>query len=102
MTDTMYNPASEPYITHYEGNRRVFEYIEQFVCATTTSDCILGGEPFAFAGDEKANVELAKLEAALVLKEGEMTSPPPTASQDMVPRGEGASQRVWALHETRP
>lgn len=28
MTDTMYNPALPPYVDHYEGNRRVWDYIE--------------------------------------------------------------------------
>jgi hypothetical protein len=38
-----------PFVTHFEGNRLVFEYIERTVCPTATSDCILGGAPFAFA-----------------------------------------------------
>ena len=99
MTDTMYNPASEPYVTHFEGNRRVFEYIERFVCPTTTSDCILGGSPFVFARDAIASSELAELEAALVLKESEMADPPTRAVGQLVPRGEGPARKVWALHE---
>lgn len=78
---------------------RVFEYIERFVCPTTTSDCILGGSPFAFAGDVAAATELAELEAALVLKESPMARAPTGASGDLVPRGKGASRSVWSLHE---
>ena len=99
MTDTMYNPASEPHVTHFEGNRRVFEYIERFVCPTTTSDTVLGGTPFTFAGDDAAAKSLAELEAALVLEAGEMASPPASAAGGLVPRGEGASRQVWALRE---
>lgn len=51
MTDSMYNPALPPFVSHYEANRRVFDYIETFVCPTTTSDCILGGKPFRFMSD---------------------------------------------------
>ena len=99
MTDTMYNPASEPYISHFEGNRRIFEYIERFVCPTTTSDCVLGGSPFTFAGEVNAATELEELEAALVLKESNMASAPTTAASKLVARGEGASRAVWTLHE---
>jgi hypothetical protein len=43
LTDTMYNPARWPYISHFEGTERIIEHIEKFVCPTTTSDQILGG-----------------------------------------------------------
>ena len=38
LTDTMYNPALRPYVTHEEGTRLVVEYIEKFWCPTLTSD----------------------------------------------------------------
>ena len=47
----MYNPALPPYVSHIEGNRLINAYIETYVCPTTTSDTILGGEPFRFAED---------------------------------------------------
>ena len=75
----------------------MFEYIERFVCPTTTSDCILGGSPFVFARDAIASSELA--EAALVLKESEMADPPTRAVGQLVPRGEDPARKVWALHE---
>ena len=30
LTDTMYNPAMRPYVSHAEGTRLVIEYIEKF------------------------------------------------------------------------
>ena len=51
MTDTMYNPASWPYVSHFEGTRRIISHIERFVCPTMTSDQWLGGKPFRFSGD---------------------------------------------------
>lgn len=53
MTDTMYNPKRWPYVSHFEGTRRIVEHIEKFVCPTITSDQILGGSPFRFKGDDK-------------------------------------------------
>jgi len=37
LTDTMYNPARSPYVSHEEGTRLVIEYIEKFWCQTITS-----------------------------------------------------------------
>jgi len=37
LTDTMYNPARPPYVSHEEGTRLVIEYIEKFWCPTITS-----------------------------------------------------------------
>jgi sugar lactone lactonase YvrE len=51
MTDSMYNPASWPYVSHYRGNDRIISHIERFVCPTITSDQFIGGKPFRFAGD---------------------------------------------------
>jgi nicotinamidase-related amidase len=38
LTDTMYNPASPPYVPHDEGTRLVVEYIEKFWCPTVVSE----------------------------------------------------------------
>lgn len=51
MTDTMYNPQRWPYVSHFEGTRRVIAHIERFVCPTITSDQFIGGKPFRFAND---------------------------------------------------
>ncbi len=37
LTDTMYNPAMPPYVSHAEGTRLVVEYIEKFWCPTILS-----------------------------------------------------------------
>jgi hypothetical protein len=50
LTDTMYNPAKAPYVSHFEGTARIVEHIEKFVCPTITSDQIIGGNPFRFTG----------------------------------------------------
>lgn len=52
LTDTMYNPKSWPYVSHFEGTRRIVEHIEKYVCPTITSDQVLGGKEFRFKGDE--------------------------------------------------
>jgi len=38
LTDTMYNPAMPPYVSHAEGTRLVVEYVEKFWCPTIGSD----------------------------------------------------------------
>ncbi|MBE0697496.1 MAG: isochorismatase family protein [Anaerolineaceae bacterium] len=37
LTDTMYNPAKAPYVSHAEGTQLVIEYIEKFWCPTILS-----------------------------------------------------------------
>lgn len=53
MTDTMYNPARSPHVSHFDGTRLMIEHVEKYVCPTITSDQILGGKPFRFKGDDK-------------------------------------------------
>jgi nicotinamidase-related amidase len=43
LTDTMYNPARSPYVSHAEGTRLVVEYIEKFWCPSLTSADLLDG-----------------------------------------------------------
>jgi nicotinamidase-related amidase len=43
LTDTMYNPAMSPYVSHEEGTRLVVEYIEKFWCPTILSDDLIAG-----------------------------------------------------------
>lgn len=52
MTDTMYNPAREPFVSHFEGTQLIVEHIEKYVCPTITSNQVLGGQPFRFASQE--------------------------------------------------
>jgi nicotinamidase-related amidase len=55
MTDTMYNPARWPYVSHFTGNDLIVSHIEKFVCPTITSDQILGGKPFRFKDDKRTH-----------------------------------------------
>lgn len=55
MTDSMYNPKRWPYVSHFEGTRRIISHIERYVCPTISSDQILGGEEFHFQGDQTAS-----------------------------------------------
>jgi hypothetical protein len=43
LTDTMYNPAMPPYVSHDEGTRLVIEYIEKFWCPTVGSEELAPG-----------------------------------------------------------
>jgi nicotinamidase-related amidase len=51
MTDTMYNPARWPHVSHFKGTELIVEHIEKYVCPTVTSDQLLGGKPFRFKED---------------------------------------------------
>jgi nicotinamidase-related amidase len=42
LTDTMYNPAMRPYVSHRQGTRLVAEYIEKFWCPTLLSRDLVG------------------------------------------------------------
>lgn len=69
MTDCMYNPTQWPRVDHFTGNDLVTAYIERYVCPTITSDQILGGEPFRFAGDTRTTRALPELPARDAAKE---------------------------------
>ncbi|WP_395716966.1 SGNH/GDSL hydrolase family protein [Prosthecobacter sp.] len=49
MTDTMYNPARWPFLSHVQGTARFVEHVERLICPTITSDQFIGGKPFAFS-----------------------------------------------------
>jgi nicotinamidase-related amidase/membrane protein YdbS with pleckstrin-like domain len=50
MTDSMYNPKQWPYVDHFTGTALYIEHVERYIAPTITSDQILGGQPFTFAG----------------------------------------------------
>jgi nicotinamidase-related amidase/type 1 glutamine amidotransferase len=58
LTDSLYNPASWPYVSHFRGTDLIVEHIEKYVCPTVTSDQILGGQPFRFRADVRPVVVL--------------------------------------------
>jgi len=58
LTDTMYNPASRPFVNHFSGTDLIVDHIERYVCPTITSDQIVGGAPFRFAADDRPHVAM--------------------------------------------
>ena len=56
LTDTMYNPAMPPKVNHFAGTDLIVEHVEKYVCPTVSSDQLLGGAPFTFAGDPRPKV----------------------------------------------
>ncbi len=59
MTDTMYNPAMPPFVSHYRGTELIINHIETYVAPTITSDQVIGGVPFRFAWDVPTRVVIA-------------------------------------------
>jgi hypothetical protein len=53
LTDTMYNPKMKPYVDHFSGTDLMTRHIETYWCPSITSDQILGGAMFRFAGDAR-------------------------------------------------
>jgi nicotinamidase-related amidase len=51
LTDTMYNSRARPFISHFEGTRRMIAYVEKFVCPSMVSTDLTGKSAFHFAGD---------------------------------------------------
>ncbi|MDP1563207.1 MAG: isochorismatase family protein [Pirellulaceae bacterium] len=58
LTDSMYNPASWPYVNHHTGTDLIVQHIEKFVCPTITSDQIVGGQPFRFSSDRRTRLAI--------------------------------------------
>jgi nicotinamidase-related amidase/type 1 glutamine amidotransferase len=58
MTDTMYNPAKAPFVSHFTGNDLIAEHIEQYWCPTITSTDFVGGEAFRFKDDTRKHVAI--------------------------------------------
>jgi nicotinamidase-related amidase len=50
LTDTMYNPAKPPFVSHFAGTELMIQHVEKHWCPTVTSASILGSAPFTFAG----------------------------------------------------
>jgi nicotinamidase-related amidase len=51
LTDTMYNSAQPPHVSHFEGTRRMLAHVEKYWCPTVASNALLGGAEFRFHGD---------------------------------------------------
>lgn len=62
MTDTMYNPAMKPHVSHFTGTDLMVEHVEKWVCPTITSDQMIGGKPFAFKNDRRPHIAIVSAE----------------------------------------
>ena len=62
MTDTMYNPAMSPFVSHFTGNDLVTEHIEQYWCPSITSADFHGGQPFRFSEDKRPHIVIVSSE----------------------------------------
>lgn len=58
LTDTMYNPAKSPFVSHFTGTDLVVEHIERYWCPSITSADLIGGQPFRFAADQRPHLVL--------------------------------------------
>ena len=56
MTDSLYNPAMAPYVSHYRGTDLVLEHIEKYWCPTVLSTDFLDKPAFRFQGDTRKHV----------------------------------------------
>lgn len=62
LTDTMYNPARAPFVSHFTGTDLVVEHIEKYWCPTATSADLLGGKPFRFKADTRPHLVIVSAE----------------------------------------
>ncbi len=53
LTDTMYNPASRPFVSHYSGTSLIISHIERYVSSTVESTAFLNEPPIRFANDRR-------------------------------------------------
>lgn len=58
LTDTMYNPAKAPFVSHFTGTDLVVEHIEKHWCPTFTSGDLLDGKEYRFPGDTRPHVAM--------------------------------------------
>ncbi len=56
LTDSLYNPAMPPGVSHYRGTDLVVEHIEKYWCPTITSTDFIAKPPFRFEGDARPHV----------------------------------------------
>ncbi len=62
LTDTMYNPAKSPFVSHFTGTDLVVEHIEKYWCPTLISGDFLDGKEFRFPGDKRPHVAIVMAE----------------------------------------
>lgn len=79
MTDSMYNPAKPPFVSHFTGTELVVEHIEKYWCPTVLSSDILGDQEFRFANDHRKTLVVLCAEREYKTEE----SLPPFALSDL-------------------
>lgn len=79
MTDTMYNPARPPFVSHFTGSDLVVEHIEQYWCPTVLSSDLTGKPELRFAADTRPHVAILCSEPEYHTEE----SLPPFALQEL-------------------
>lgn len=62
LTDTMYNPARPPHVSHFTGTDLVVEHIEKHWCPTLLSGDFLDGKEFRFAEDRRPHLVIVSAE----------------------------------------
>jgi nicotinamidase-related amidase/type 1 glutamine amidotransferase len=62
LTDTMYNPAKAPFVSHFTGTDLVVEHIEKYWCPTVTSADLLGDKEFRFQEDKRPHLVIVTAE----------------------------------------
>jgi nicotinamidase-related amidase/type 1 glutamine amidotransferase len=63
LTDTMYNSAMAPKVSHFTGTDLVIEHVEKYVCPTITSTVFTAAVPFEFANDARPLVVFVSAES---------------------------------------
>jgi type 1 glutamine amidotransferase/nicotinamidase-related amidase len=62
LTDTMYNPAKAPFVSHFTGTDLVVEHIEKHWCPSVTSADFVGGSEFRFKDDRRPHLVIISAE----------------------------------------
>ena len=62
MTDSMYNPAKSPFVSHVWGNDLIVRHIEQAWCPTILSTDFTGKPAFRFSEDKRKHVVIVTSE----------------------------------------
>jgi type 1 glutamine amidotransferase len=62
LTDTMYDPAKSPYVSHFTGTDLVVEHIEKFWCPSALGSDLAGGKEFRFKEDKRPHVAIVMAE----------------------------------------
>ena len=93
LTDTMYNPARAPYVSHYTGTDLVVEHIEKYWCPTITSDQVVGGQPLRFTADKRKRLVLLLAE-----EEYKTTATVPAFATESLGRDFKIDTVMWDKH----